>query len=276
MDFPLGTLGEGAALSIAAGGGLFNPAAILGPARARLRLSVGKLDAPGDRDVGGELLSAVYRPDARDAFGISFAHMGVSGIDRTGIDGPETQGTVPYGTYVVSVLAARRLGWRFRDHVALGVAGRYRSAHADTVRGSTGAADVGLYADRLFGRLDARIALASYLWLPGRESVERPGAHVAADARVAGPDAEHEGRLGASYDRTRGGRREAFVFVAGRWRYVEARAGVARAREFEDPQTSTRLGLAFHASRFSVGVGREDSQPSFGSMYQFTLSTQIK
>ena len=276
LDFPLGTLGEAPALSTAAGGGLFNPAAILGPDPARLRVSLAQLERAGDAGAEGQVVAVVARVDRQTEAGLSFARMSVGGGDRTGLGDPETQGSVPYGTWVLSGVAARRLGWAFRNRLGIGVAGRYRSAVSDTTRASVGAADVGVYADRLFGKLDARFAAASYLWLPGRESVERPSFHAAADVRVAGPDATREVRTGIAHGATRDGVRETFVYAAGRWRYAEGRLGVARASDFEGPQTHTRLAVTFHSSRFSVGVGRETSESNFGALYQFNLSTLFK
>lgn len=276
LDFPLGTLGEAPALSTASGGGLFNPAAILGLGPARLRASFAQLQRAGEASADGQVVTAVARLDARTYAGIGFARMTVGGGDRTGLGDPEAQGTIPYGTYVLSALAARRLGGPFRNRVGIGVAGRYRSAESDTTRASAGAADVGVYADRLFGKWDVRAAFSSYLWLPGKESIERPAVHAALDARVAGKDDEHEARVGLSHGATRQGESETFAYTAGRWRYAEARLGIARANDFEGPQTHTRLGVAFHSTRFSVGVGRETSQSAFGALYQFTLSTLLK
>lgn len=276
LDFPLGTLGEAPALSTASGGGLFNPAAILGLAPARLRASFAELQRAGDASADGQVLTAVARVDRRTLAGLGVARMSVGGGERTGLGDPESQGTVPYSTYVVSGVLARRLGGALGEHVGVGVAGRYRSATSDTVQGAVGAADVGLYADHLLGRRDLRLALASYLWLPGREATERPALHAAADVRVAGPDDAREVRLGVAHGATRDGARETFVYAAGRWRYAEGRLGIARANEIRETQTHTRLGVAFHASRFSVGVGCETSESSLGALYQFTLSTLLK
>jgi hypothetical protein len=276
LDFPLGTLGEIPALATAAGGGLFNPAAVaLGPP-VRLRAAVAHLDAPRDRGASGEVATVVAQR-GRTLVGVGLARMGVSGLERTGDGDPQVLGRVPYYTYVASVVAARRVGGPLRGRLTLGAAARYRAARADTVDASTSALDVGLVADRLFGQLDGRVGVASYLWRPGREAIERPGIHVGADARVAGPDPAHEARVGLAVDATRGGTSERGLYVSGRWRVAEVRGGVARATAFgEQRQTRTRLAVGFHAARFSVGVGNESSAPSLGPMWQFTLSTQIR
>jgi hypothetical protein len=276
LDFPLGTLGEIPAMATAAGGGLFNPAAIMAGPPSRLRAAVGHLDAPADRGASGEVATLVGQR-GRTALSLGVARMRVGGVERT-LDGdPQVFGTVPYYTYVASFAAARRVGGPLRGRLALGLAARYRAARADTVDASTGAFDVGVLVDRLLGALDGRVAASSYLWSPGKEEVERPGVHVGADARVAGPDSAHEARVGLSLDATRGGTSERGLYVAGRWRVVEARAGVARATGFGDHrQTRTRLALGFHAAGFVVGVGNETSSPSLGPIWQFTLSTRIK
>jgi hypothetical protein len=275
LDFPLGTLGEVPALATAAGGGLFNPAAILANAPARVRASIADLRAQGERGADGQAATvAVQR--GRSAFGVSFARMEVSGLDRTGDDGPVVLGQIRYDTYVASAVAARRIGGPLHQRLAIGLAARYRGAHSDTIVGGTGAFDLGAVVDRLGGKLDGRVAIASYLWHPGRESVERPGLHVGADARVYGRGAEHEARVGIARDATRGGTTETGFYASGRWRFAEARGGIATARDFGESQSRTRLALGFHAERLTVGVGREDSNPGLGAIYQFTLSTRIR
>jgi hypothetical protein len=276
LDFPLGTLGEIPALATAAGGILSNPAAVFAGPPVRVRAALAHLDAPGDRGAAGEV-ATVIGLHRRTALAIGVARMGVSGLERTGDSDPQVLGRVPYYTYVASLVAGRRIGGPFRGHLALGVAGRFRAAHADTVEANTSALDVGLFADRLAGNLDGRVAVSSYLWTPGKEEVERPGIHVGADARVAGPDPAHEARVGLSLAATRGGTAERGIYVSGRWRFAEARAAVARATGFSDGrQTRTRLAAGFHATRFSVGVANESSAPNLGAMWQFTLSTRIR
>ncbi|MBV9881214.1 MAG: hypothetical protein JO180_11995 [Gemmatirosa sp.] len=276
LDFPLGTLGEAPALSVGGGGGLFDPASILLTPISRLRLSLAQLDAPGDRSVHGQVGTVTGRAGPSTAVGVSFARMAVGGLDRTGSGDPTVLGSVPYSTYVVSLLAAQRFGGPFRQHLVIGAAGRYRAANADTVSASTGAVDVGAVVDRLFGKYDGRLALSSYLWRPGEEATEALGVHAAADARVAGKEDAHEARIGVGRDLTRGGPRETFVYAAGRWSFAEARLGRARQVNFGSrPTTMIRFGLGFHSERFVVGVGREDSSVGLGPMYQFSLTTLI-
>jgi hypothetical protein len=275
LDFPLGTVGEVPALATAAGGGLFNPAAILAGAPPRLRVSVAQLNAAHDRDVDGQIVTLAARW-GRSALGIDVARMGVSALDRTGDTDPQSLGSVPYDAYLASLIGAHRFGGPFAGHLTLGAAARLRVARADTVTASSGALDVGAVADGLLGRRDVRLAVASYLWTPGREAVERPGLHLGADARVAGANDAHEARLGVGRDLTRDGTAETGVYATGRWGFAEARAGVARSSGFGSHETLTRLALGVRSARLAVGVGREDSDTGFGGMWQFTLSTQLK
>ncbi len=279
LDFPLGTLAEVPALATGGGGGFTNPAALLADGAAeppsRLRVAVGQLSAQGLRGATGQFAS-LNTVRGRSAIGVSFARMGVDGIDRTGDGGPQVIGDVRYDTYVLSAESARRLGGTLRNRVVVGVAARYRGARDDTLSASTAAVDVGLLADGLFGARDVRLAASSFLWRPGRESIERPGARFGADAHVLGTDAAHEVRAGVSHDVTRGATSETGIFAAGRWTYAESRIGIASARGFGDSQTRFRLALAFRADRLTVGVAHEGSAPSFGSLWQFTLSSRLR
>jgi hypothetical protein len=177
---------------------------------------------------------------------------------------------------VLSLIGARRIGGPLGGHLVVGAAARYRSGRADTVSAGIGALDGGLVVDQLLGRRDVRLALSSYLATPGDHPAERPGVHFGADGRLAGLDALHEARAGVAYDATRGGVRETGLYASGRWGVAEARAGIAQAREFGSRQTRSRLALGFHGTRFAVGVGHEGSDPGFGSIWQFTLSTQVR
>lgn len=275
LDFPLGTLGEVPALATATGGGLTNPATLVIGSAGPLSASIASLNAAGQRGVDGQFASVAGQQGAV-TLGASVARLGVGGLDHTGDSDPQVLGTVPYSTYLISAVAARRLGGPLRNRLALGMALRYRSAHLDTTSASTALADLGAAADGLFGRRDVRLGVSTYLWRPGAESVERPGIHAGGDLRVVGPDATHEARLGLAYDATRGATREQGVYVAGRWTSIEARAAMVRASDFDDRQTRARFALGFRSRRLLVGVGHEATAGGFGSIWQFTLRTQIR
>ncbi|WP_025412360.1 hypothetical protein [Gemmatirosa kalamazoonensis] len=275
LDFPLGTVGEIPALSNAGGGGLFNPAAILPLHPVRLSAAVAALSATETRGVDGQV-GTVVATRGLTAFGVGLARMSVGGLDRTGDSDPTVLGSIPYYTSVASLLAAHRFGGAAKRRLVVGAAARYRSGTSDTVTASTGALDFGVMADHLGGHLDLRVAAATYLLRPFNQGIERPGLHLGADARVAGPDDAQEVRMGLATDVTRGATRETGLYASGRWRFAEARAAVAKANDFQSSQTRTRLGVAFRGTRFAVGVAHEGSDPGFGSIWQFSFSTQIR
>lgn len=274
LDFPLGTIGEIPALSDAAGGGLFNPAAILPLRPVRLSAAIAALSATANRGVDGQV-ATVVGTRGFTALGLNYARVSVGGLERTGDSDPTVLGTIPYYASVASVMAAHRVGGPVKRRLVVGLAARYRAGRSDTLNGGTGAVDVGGVADHLGGRLDLRVAVASYLWRPGA-GPHMPGLHVGADARVAGRDEEHQARMGLAWDNTRGGTRETGLYASGRWGVAEARAAIARADGFQSTATRTRLGVGFRGTRFAVGVGHEGSNPGFGSLWQFSLSTQMR
>jgi len=276
LDFPLGTVGEIPALADAAGGGLFNPAAVLPLHPRRLSAAVAALSATENRGVDGQV-GTVVATRGRTALGIGLARMSVGGLDRTGETDPTVLGTVPYYTSVASLLLARRIGGIARNRLVIGAAARYRSGRSDTLTASTGALDFGVLADHLGGNpLDLRVGASTYMLRPGSQGVEKPGLHVGADARVAGANDAHEARMGLSTDLTRGSQRETGIYASGRYEFAEAHVGVSRAVGFQSTQTRTQLGVGFRGTRFAVGVAHEGSDPGFGSIWQFSLSTQLK
>ena len=82
---------------------------------------------------------------------------------RTDTD-PLAVGNIPYATWLVSVSGARELV----PHLTVEAAVRWRHGRADQVTGDALAADFGAVLHDLPWR-NARVALSSFLWRPGRE-----------------------------------------------------------------------------------------------------------
>lgn len=273
LDFPLGVMAEAPALATQTGGGLYNPASLLIGRGARGRASVALLNAPGDRGLRGELAALEWRVRPTAAISVSAARAGIGGIDRTTSDPLTELGSVVYDTFVLSAGGAVRP----LRHLSVGAAVRYRMGRSDTTRAAAWGTDVGLVADGLLGRHDVRLGAASFLWQVGGDGSERPAVLAGVDGRLWGVAPAREVRAGGSYLASRRGEREAYGYVAGRLRAVEGRLGLARARRFDSPpQLRLRLGFGLEYARFHVGIAREESDPGFGPIYQFTLSTLLR
>lgn len=266
-EFPLGAVYEPAALAVEPGVGLWNPATMRLKAGERLRLGVVSLSAGSDQGVDGQLFGATYRRPSGVTLGLSVARANVAGLLRTDSD-PQTIGDIPYNSTLISVGAARELV----SHLTAGVAVRYRSGHADIDRGRAIAADLGIVADELPWN-HARVALSSFLWRPGREIQDRPAMLVAADARVMGPTALREVRLGYSYNGVNRGAHEQGPYVAGRLDRIEGRAGWFQTAAGARSVSRIRSGLSFHYGRYVVGLAREEGAAGLGPVYQFSLSS---
>ena len=275
LDFPVGALVEAPALATQASGGLYNPAALLLVPTAnpggRIRVALAQLSSPGERGLSGQIASVSYQPRPRWVAALTLARVAVDGIDRTETTPETILGDVLYDAFVISGGGA----WRVHRHVVAGAAVRYRLGRADTTHASMAGADAGIVVDGLLGRRDVRLAVSSYLWSPSAERGDRPAVYAAADGRVVGDSAAREGRLGYSYGASRGGGTEMYAYAAGRWRYVEARAGVVRISAFGDEVTRPRFGVGLHYARLSAGVARETGG-WIGPITQFTLSTAFR
>jgi hypothetical protein len=217
------------------------------------------------------MVSVVAAPSARWGAAATVARVGVSDIQRTETDPTTTLGTIPYDAVVASAAGSVRV----QRHLLVGAALRYRLGRADTTRAAATGVDVGVVADRLFGRLDARVAAASYLWRPGAHRDDRPAALGVVDARVYGDGALREARVGYSLWASRGGGQESYLYAAGRYRYFEGRVGAVQVTAFGRPETQSRLGLGLHYARLSATVARQ-SGGFLGPVYQFTLSTVLQ
>jgi hypothetical protein len=273
LDFPLGVMAEAPALATQTGGGLYNPAALLLGRDARGRASVAVLNAPGDRGLQGGIAALEWRVRPSAALAVSAARAGIGGIDRTTTDPLTELGSVVYDTYVLSTgVAVRPL-----RHVAVGTAVRYRMGRSDTTRAGVWGTDFGVLADGLLGRYDVRVGASSFLWQAGEREDARPSLLAGAEGRVWGVARAREVRVGGSYLASRRGEREGYGYLAGRLRAVDGRLGLAQARRFDSPaQMRVRLGFGLEYARFHVGIAREESDPGFGPIYQFTLSTLLR
>lgn len=271
-DFPLGAVGEPAALATEAGVGLWNPAMLALPRGTRWRAGVASLSTGADQGVEGQLLGAAWRRHSGLTVGVSVARSAVGGLVRTDTD-PQSLGSLTYESLLGSVTVAREVfPW-----LTAGASARWRQGRAERDVRSALAADLGVVAraDRWY---DARVALATFLWRPGRESDDRPLVTFAADARLLGQGETRELRAGvAAQGATRGqpGRTtgELGPVVSGRLGPLEARVALPTVRSGTERLTRVRFSLGLHLSRFVVGIGREDANVGLGPLYQFTFSS---
>ena len=271
-DFPLGAVGAPAALASEAGVGLWNPAMMALPADVRWQAGVASLATGVAQGVEGQLVGASLRRPGGMTIGVSIARTAVGDLVRTETD-PQSLGTLRYESWLASVSAARPV----TEWLTAGIAARWRQGRAERDVRSALAADVGMVATRASWR-DARLAVGTFLWRPGREAEDRPLVTAAADVRVVGSGPLAEARFGlAAQGATRGQvvltTQEIGPFASARIGPLEARAALPSVRGGDERLTRVRFALAVHLRRFVVGVAREDANVGLGSLYQFTFST---
>ncbi|MCE2903253.1 MAG: hypothetical protein ACK5XT_01110 [Gemmatimonas sp.] len=269
-EFPLGAMFEPPALATEPGAGLWNPATSALPAGERLRVGVASLSAGAAQGVDGQLLTASFRRSSGVTLGLSVARASIAGLVRTDSD-PQSVGSIPYNTTLLSVTAARKL----LPHLTAGVAMRWRNGQADQASRNAVAADLGMVAHDL-PLLNARLAVSSFLWRPGREIEDRPAVVTAADVRVIGHRRTHELRAGYAQHGVNRGARERGPFVSARFDRLEARAGYLRASAGATDVSRVRSGVALYFNRYVVGIAREEGISGLGPVYQFTLSSLVK
>ncbi len=268
-EFPLGAVLEPAALAREPGGGLWNPASSRLSTKDRWRVGVASLSTAADQSVDGQLLSANFRRADGTTLGVSIARTSVASLVRTETD-PQAVGEVPYSSLLLSLSAARDV----LPHLTAGVALRYREGRADRFTDHALAADLGVILHSLPIR-DARIAVSSFLWRPGREIEDRPAVVAAADARLMG-EKERETRVGYSYNSVNRGAKEYGPFLAWRFDRVDLRGAFLRTSASRRTVSRIRSGVALHYARYVVGVAREEGTPGLGPLYQFTLSSLLR
>lgn len=268
-EFPLGSVLEPAALANEPGVGLWNPATSYLPPDIRWRLGVASLTTSADQGVDGQLMSLAYRRSSGSTFGVSVARTTIANIVRTDTD-PQALGDVPYSSLIVSASATREL----LPHVSTGIAIRYREGRADQFVNNAVAADIGVVVHSLpIG--DARIAVSSFLWRPGREIQDRPAVVAAIDARIMG-EKDRETRVGVSYNSVNRGAKEVGPFVSWRFDRVDLRSSYLRTSVAGRPEGRMRSGLALHYTRYVIGVAREEGVFGLGPLYQITLSSLFR
>ncbi|HSA57983.1 MAG TPA: hypothetical protein VLE53_19880 [Gemmatimonadaceae bacterium] len=268
LEFPLGSLAEGGALSLSSGDGFRNPAAAALPPGARARFTVSSLTTGSDQGVAGQIVALTQRGPRATALGITVARAVVTDIVRTETDPQAVGGAVPYGTLVVSAHAARRTA----GPATAGVAVRYQRGELDLERRGGVGIDAGVVAENLLG-IDGRLAAATFLWRPGTRSREGAAFTGAFDARALGADTLRELRAAYSYSHAPGRSREHFVWLMGRLGPVEGRVGAARTFAASHRTTRARLAIGLHHARYLVAVAREESPFGLSPVYHFTLVT---
>lgn len=269
-EFPLGAVLEPAALANEPGAGLWNPASTALDPGVRWRLGVASVSRPGaDQSVDGQLLSAARRGSNGVTMGFSVARTSVGGITRTDSD-PQSLGTVAYASLLLSATASRQI----LPHVTAGFAARVREGRSDQEVRHAIAADLGVVVDELPWR-DARIAVSSFLWRPGREVDDRPAFLAAADLRVLG-HRTRELRAGYTHNGVNRGAQERGPFLGAQVDRLELRGAYLRTAAAGRTLSRIRSGLALHYAKFVVGIAREEGVSGLGPLYQFTLSSLLK
>ena len=269
-EFPLGAVLEPAALAREPGAGLWNPAAVALDSTVRWRFGVASLArTAADQSIDGQLLAAAWRGPNGATYGFSVARSSVGGIIRTDTD-PQSIGSVTYASLLLSAIASREI----TPHVTAGVAARLREGRADRDVRHAVAADLGIVVHGLPWR-DARIALSSFLWRPGREIEDRPALIAAGDFRLAG-EGTRDLRVGYSHHAVNRGAQERGPFAGARVGRLELRAAYLRTAAAGRSVGRVRSGLALHYARYVVGIAREEGASGLGPLYQFTLSSVLK
>ena len=272
FEFPLGTMGEAPALAEQSGVAFWNPALAAMPRGSRARFGVAALATPADQGVSAQLAGVAVAFSKAVTGGLSVARAGVQDLVRTETD-PQSLGRLSYNSTVYSALVARRSP----AHVVTGLALRYRTGQLDDLRRGAVGLDGGVLADGLLGKLDARVAVASFLWRPANQADERATVTAATDARVGGTGELREARAGYGFTVTQGGSREHYAVGSARYGAWAGRLGVARATTFDDVTWRLRLGVGVYYARYVVGVSRESSGAAgLPATYQFSLSSTIK
>ncbi|MEO7521716.1 MAG: hypothetical protein ABIW79_07870 [Gemmatimonas sp.] len=270
LEFPLGAVLEPAALAREPGAGLWNPAMTALMPGERWRFGVASLSRPAaDQSIDGQLLSFARRGNDGTTLGMSIARSSVGGITRTDAD-PQSIGTVPYATLLISATAAREVV----PHVTLGISARLREGRADQDVRHAMAGDVGILVHDLPWR-SARFGVSSFLWRPGREIDDRPALVAAGDFRVYGAGAR-DVRIGYSHNGVNRGAKEGGPFIGGRVDRLEVRAAFLRTSASGRSVIRARSGIALHYARYVVGLAREEGASGLGPLYQFTLSSVVK
>ena len=270
LTFPIGLVAEAAALGTTAGSGLWNPATALLPDGFRWRLSAAAMNAPSDIAVSAQLFSAAAAWRGT-TFGLSVVRAGVSDVVRTDTDPQSIGNPIPYGTLVISVVAARRI----MPDLSVGVAVRERSGTLDEVSRRGVSMDVGVVAEHLT-RCDVRLGASSFLLSPGAAAGERASWLFGADARVVGADSVHGVRVGYALQVAQSLFTEHYFFASARWSDWEVRGGPVQTDIFGGANFRMRLGIVLHYAGYSVGVAREDGVNGLAPTYQFSLSSLLK
>ena len=268
LTYPLGLIGEPAALGVDAAGGLWNPASgELGP-KDRYRVAVSALNAPIDLSLAGQVLHAASALRG-GTFTVSLVHASIGSLAHTETDPQSLGDDVPYYTFVASA------GWmrRMSPHVVAGAALRWHTGTADGVHAHTFTTDGGVVFDHLAWR-DATVGVSTFMWT--QSGSDAPVFEFAADARAAGTDSLRAVRAGLARTHTRGAATEWYPYANVRYGKLELRGGPVRVEEFGATTTRMRLAFALHHGTYSVGLVREDNESGLTPTYQLSLANVIR
>jgi hypothetical protein len=270
LTFPIGLVAESAALGTTGGSGLWNPATALLPDGYRWRLSASAMNAPSDIAVSAQLfsLAGTWRGTT---LGLSVARAGVADVVRTDTDPQSIGNPIPYGTLVISAVAARRI----MPKLTVGLAVRERSGSLDDVNRSSVSLDVGAVADHLT-RGDVRVAASTFLLSPGAAASERASWLFGVDGRVVGADSVHGVRVGYALQIAQSLFTEHYFFASARWGDLELRGGPVQTDIYGGANFRIRLGVVLHYAGYTLGVAREDGVNGLAPTYQFSLSSLLK
>ncbi|MBM4193791.1 MAG: hypothetical protein FJ202_05350 [Gemmatimonadetes bacterium] len=269
LTYPLGLIGESAALPTTPAGAFWNPSALVATGESAAKhpsgLSGAMLSTPSDIGLRATTFGATgaFR---NYAWTLSLAHVTVPGIARTESDPLTVQANVPYYSTLASAALARRV-----QRAAFSVAIRTRRGAIDEVARTTGALDAGVTVSGLT-RADIRFAASTLMGLAFGES-DRPGVNAAADARLYARDSVTAVRAGAAVVATEAGPTERYLFASARAGAWEFRGGPVSTHAYGASNVRSRAALVVRHKAFTAGVVREGGPGGLPPSYQFVVSS---
>jgi hypothetical protein len=264
FEFPLGLLGEAAALSSQMAGGLWNPASAALAAPRRAAFGFAGLTTPQEQGVQLNLVAAAYNVRPRLTASLSLASASVNDVLRTDTDPQSLGGEIPYNSTILSLGAAAS-----RANTVFGLTARYRWGTSDEEHTGVLGVDAGLVVDRI-AHSPVRVALSTFLFSPARRASDATYL-AAADVPLFSRDSTLRLRAGVSVSHTEGRGHGEYTFGTLRYRQIDISAGLSETFDYGNLSRGWRLGCGLNYAGYTVAIGREDGAAGLGASYQFVF-----
>ena len=258
------------ALAVGAAGGFWNPAQV--EDSARVLVAIEGIETPAAIGASGVLAAVRARAGKLGYVGLTYGHVGLTDLARTGNSPDPIGGDIPVFTSAAGVMWARAFG-----RTALGATARFLVTHLDDVEQARAAFDVGVSREVVSG---LRFAAATHFFSSLKTDDPMQDVYAGIEGRLWqgplwGDHAVIRARYGLAFGHGFAADHQVGIgFEVGP--VVALDAAVVREAAYGDPVWRPIGGVRLAIGKYRVVIARDAGVNAVGSAYRVGVEARVR